>query len=85
MYTIKQLLALEQDYRKAGKWFIFSGLVQNDSGKLVFVDIKSHGFYNQILRLENSPVNECSGHTIDKAMKMKKFLKDKINGVAITI
>lgn len=76
---IVDLLRLEQEHRKAGKWLIFSGEIVNDHGVTVKVQLKSYGFYNQIFRLNDDPVNYCSGHTISKVADMKKFITDTIN------
>ncbi len=77
--TIDELLKEEKEHRKADKWLMFSGLVTADNGLVVLVHLKSSGFYNQILRFEENPINYCSGHTISKVKEMHNFLREKIN------
>lgn len=78
---IKDFLKLEREHRTAGKWWCGHYNVTNDHGVEVKVAIKSHGFYNQILKINDSEVNYCSGHTIEKVGKMHAHLKETINSV----
>ena len=78
---ISDLLQIEQIKRKEKQWFPYSGPVLNDNGVTVKVQIKSFGFYNQVFRIGDDPVNRCSGHAINKATLMKKFITDTINDV----
>lgn len=78
--TIKDLLEQEKTCRKSNKWLVFSGPIINDNGIETQVQIKSFGFYNQILRLNGSQVNHCAGHTIDRVGAMHKYITDTING-----
>ena len=77
---LADFLTLEREHRQAKKWFIFAGPVRNDKGAVVNVQIKSFGFYNQILHIDDS-VNLASGHSIDKVGKMHAFLSEEINRV----
>jgi hypothetical protein len=77
--TIDELLKEEKEYRKANKWLTKSQLVKADNGLLVLVHLKSYGFYNQILRFEENPINYCSGHTISKVKEMHNHLREHIN------
>lgn len=79
--TLDELMKMERDCRKANKWFMGNFEVVNDHGKLVKVSLKSFGFYNQILRLDEDPVNYCSGHTISSVKGMHSFLRNAINRI----
>lgn len=79
--TIDDLLKLEKEYRSKGKWLMFSDNVQNDHGIVVPVQIKSFGFYNQILRINNDGIDYASSHAIDKVKPMQKHIRDTINRI----
>jgi len=79
--TLKEFLKLEREHRTAGKWWMGTYDVINDHGVTVKVAIKSYGFYNQILRLNDDPVNYCSGHTCEKVGLMQKHLTETINRI----
>lgn len=79
MVTIDDVLALEKKHRNQDKWFIFNDVVRNDNGFELAVQIKSFGFYNQILRVNGSDINYASGHTINKVKPMHEHLRKAIN------
>jgi|ETNvirnome_2_300_1030623.scaffolds.fasta_scaffold52737_1 hypothetical protein len=79
--SLKDLLSMERSHRTGGKWLSWTGNVTNDHGVVVTVAIKSYGFYNQVLRLNDDQVNYCSGHTKEKVGLMHAHLKDTINKI----
>lgn len=78
---IADLLKMEQEHRKAGKWLMFSGDVVNDHGVTIKVQLKSYGFYNQIFRLNDDGIDYASSHAISKVGDMKKHITDTINRI----
>ena len=77
--TIDALLKQEREHRKNNRWWVFSGSVINDSGRSQHVQIKTYGFYNQILKVGNDDINHASGHTINKVRDMQRYLREAIN------
>lgn len=77
--TIADLLKMEKEHRKDDRWLIFSGEIINDHGVPVKVQLKSHGFYNQIFKINDNGINYSSGHSISKVGEMKKFITEIIN------
>jgi hypothetical protein len=76
--TLAELLTLERECRQAKKWLSFAGTIKNEKGAYVDVRIKSFGFYNQILHVDDS-VNLASGHTLNTVLAMHTYLKVEIN------
>jgi len=79
MCTIDQVIKYEREQRKAKRWMIFDGVVQADDGRARHVQIKSHGLFNQILRVDG-PVNREAGHTLRTVRALHDHLRNTING-----
>lgn len=77
--SIDDLLQLEKEYRKKGKWLFFSEIITNDHGINVPVQLKSFGFYNQIFKINNLPTDYASSHTINKVKIMHEHIRKTIN------
>ena len=75
--SIDDFFRLESENRKKDQWFIFSGWIKNDI-ELIHVECKSHGKFNQILRINNG-INYCFGHSMEG--KTIKELKNKYKSI----
>jgi len=77
--TIDDFFRLESDSRRKDQWFIFVGWIKNDIDALIHVECKSHGKFNQILRINNDGINYSFGHTMER--KTIKELKDQYKSI----
>lgn len=77
--SIDDFLKLESERRKNNQWFVFSGWIKNDIDCLVYVECKSYGKYNQILRINNDGINYCFDHSMGR--KTIKELKNKYKSI----
>jgi len=80
--TFKALFIFEREYRLSQTWWFFEGEVIADNGQKVKVEIKSYGFYNQILRVNGEPLNHAAGHSINRVKDMRDWIKNTINNAA---
>lgn len=80
---ISQLLKLEEQCRKAEKYFIYCGEVCASDGTIVYLQIKSLEFFNQLLRINNES-DQSAGHSCPTVAMMHKHITDCINKTALT-
>jgi hypothetical protein len=80
--TLKQFWQEERANRQRSKWFEGRFWVINNHGVPVDVAIKSFGLFNQLLYINGSAINYCTGHTCNTVGQMRKEIESILDSAS---